>query len=98
MDLTELTYDTFAGRIGEKFRDTESGAELSLAQVDDLTATARSVPEGQRAPFSLVFTGPAPVLPQSIRALAHDDLGELGIFLVPIAGDAQGVRYQAVFS
>lgn len=99
MDLSELTHDTFAGRVGETFRDTDAGIALDLLRVDDLTETARNVPEGQRAPFSLLFRGPdEPVLPQSIRPLEHDDLGRLDIFVVPIAQVAEGVQYQAVFS
>ncbi|HEU0130069.1 MAG TPA: hypothetical protein VFQ85_03655 [Mycobacteriales bacterium] len=99
MDLTELTYETFRDRVGQAFTDAESGAELTLAEVTDLTETARHVPEDARAPFSLVFTTPqGPVAPQGIRTLGHDELGDLPLFLVPIAQDAEGVRYQAIFS
>lgn len=99
MGLEDLTYDTFAGRVGQRFRDAETGAELELLTVEDTTALLRHVPEGHRTPFSLTFRGPAdPLLPQSTRDLAHDELGGLGIFLVPIAKDADGYQYQAVFS
>ena len=99
MDLSELTIDTFAPRAGESFRDTEAGTTLELLQVEDLTEVARNVAPGQRTPFSLVFRGPRePVVDQSIRTLAHDELGELALFLVPIAQEADGMRYQAVFS
>jgi hypothetical protein len=99
MDLNELTYDTFAGRVGETFRDTGAGTSLELLEVSDLTEVARNVPDGARAPFSLVFRAPAePLVEQSIRTLVHDDLGELAIFLVPIAREPDGLRYQAVFS
>lgn len=97
MDLADLTYDTFAGRVGETFRDGETGAELELVSVTDATEALRNVPEGQRAPFSLVFRGPT-LLPQSIRALEHDGLGALEIFLVPIAQTPDGYEHQAVFS
>ncbi len=99
MDLADLTYDTFAGRTGQTFRDTETGTELELTTVEDATATLRNVPEGQRAPFSLLFRGPGEtLLPQSVRVLEHAELGTLEIFLVPIAQDAGGYRYEAVFS
>ena len=99
MDLSALTIDTFAAHVGQSFRDTEAGTTLELLQVDDLTEVAQNVPPGQRAPFSLLFRGPAePVVDQSIRTLAHDELGELAIFLVPIAREADGLRYQAVFT
>lgn len=52
-----------------------------------------------RQPFSLLFAGPpAPLLPQSIYRVAHQGLPALDMFLVPVAADATGVRYQAVFS
>ncbi|HEV2890840.1 MAG TPA: hypothetical protein VGX28_10745 [Frankiaceae bacterium] len=99
MDLADLTYDTFAGHVGETFRDGETGADLELVSVTDATEALRNVPEGQRAPFSLLFRGPATdLLPQSIRALTHDGLGALDIFLVPVAQDPDGYQYQAVFS
>jgi hypothetical protein len=99
MDLADLTYDTFAGRVGETFRDGETGAELELVSVTDATEALRHVPEGQRAPFSLLFRGPGTdLLPQSIRALTHEGLGALDIFLVPVGQDAGGYQYQAVFS
>ena len=99
MDLTELRIETFRDRVGDTFTDGETGAELTLAEVADLTETARNVPEGARPPFSLVFTTPAePPAPQGIRPLRHAELGELPLFLVPIAQDGSGVHYQAIFS
>lgn len=99
MNLEDLRYETFRDRTGESFRDTEAGIILELLQVDDLTAVARNVPPDARAPFSLVFRGPAePALSQGIRRLEHDELGTTEIFIVPIALEADGLRYQAVFS
>lgn len=52
-----------------------------------------------RAPFSLLFRGPPePILPQAIYALEHATLGVSEIFLVPLAPDADGTRYEAVFA
>lgn len=94
-----MTHDTFRDRVGQTFTDGESGAELTLTEVTDLTETARNVPEDSRAPFSLLFvTQHEPVAEQGIRELRHDELGELSLFLVPVAREADGVRYQAVFS
>lgn len=99
MDLSQLTYETFRDRIGESFRDTEAGIAFELLQVEDLTEVARNVPPDARAPFSLMFRAPAEsALPQGIRPLAHDELGDLELFLVPVANEPDGLRYQAVFS
>jgi len=81
-------YDAFAGCLGERFE--ASGLTMQLVE-----ATAGSSPEE----FSLVFRGPtAPVLEQSIVDLHHDRLGDVGLFLVPIGPDAEGMQYQAVFA
>lgn len=97
--LATLTYDTFRSRLGETFRDRELAVAFELVEVTDLSEVAQNVPEGQRTPFSLVFRAPAePALSQGIRPLAHDELGELDLFVVPIAREADGMRYQAVFS
>jgi hypothetical protein len=52
-----------------------------------------------RDPFRLAFLGPAdPVLPQRTYRLEHGTLGALDIFLVPIASDASGTTYEAIFA
>ena len=52
-----------------------------------------------RLPFSLEFLAPASdVLPQAIYRVDHAELGALDLFLVPVARDADGVRYEAVFT
>ena len=97
--VSRLTIDAFRDRVGQSFRDTEAGIAYDLRVVEDLTALARNVDPEARTPFSLVFRGPVdPVVAQSIRPLAHDELGELEIFLVPIRQDAEGTEYQAVFT
>jgi hypothetical protein len=97
--LESLTLGDFSGRVGEEFRlDGPSGAvPLTLVEVVDLAR--RENPGPRRSPFSLVFRGPAaPALPQRTWPLAHETLGRLEIFLVPIGPDASGMRYEAVFN
>jgi hypothetical protein len=54
---------------------------------------------GARDGFSLRFTGPRePPLEQRLYTLQHATLGELLLFLVPIAQDANGRTYEAVFT
>ena len=49
--------------------------------------------------FSLYFHGPADrQLPQGTYALAHDALGAIAIFLVPIGANAERVVYEACFT
>jgi hypothetical protein len=91
-----LTVDRFEPLIGQPFR-LDRAAPITLR----LAAATRSGPRApgfDREPFVLRFDGPqSPLLAQSIYRLAHDELGDLDIFLVPVARDAGGVHYEAVF-
>jgi hypothetical protein len=97
--VESFTVDTFAGRIGERFLvrlEPDETTELELVEASGVGPPPQS---GQRTPFSLVFRGPAdPVLPQRIYEFAHDELGALEIFIVPIGHDESGTSYEAVFS
>ena len=51
------------------------------------------------APFSVVLRGPpAPLLAQATYALRHPRHGVIEVFLVPVARDAAGARYEATFN
>jgi len=99
--LDKLTVESFAGELGKTFRVTPADSpavDLVLAEARSLSPKTRP-PDAGRAPFSLVFLGPAaPVLAQRIYSLDNPSLGRLEIFLVPIAADAAGVKYEAVFN
>lgn len=91
--LEALTVDDFRPLLEDRFRIAPEGAPSFDVQLVEVTEIPRE--PGGRAPFSLVFQGgPDPPLPQSIYRVEHDGLGELDIFLVPIAAD----RYEAVFT
>jgi len=91
--LEKLTVDDFRPLQDERFRVAPDGAEAFDVQLVEVTEFARE--PGGRAPFSLVFRGvPNPPLEQGTYRVEHDGLGELEIFLVPIAVD----RYEAIFT
>ena len=93
-DLAKLTAADFAACEGDGFAAPD-GAVLVLTEVRELPAGAGA----PRTPFALTFTAPrGPIRPQGVLALAHDRLGTLELFLVPIGQDAQAVRYEAVFT
>lgn len=74
---------------GEPFQ----GLVLEIVQVSDLQDSP------QMASFSVLFHGPAAnPLNQHIYRLKHPVLGSLDLFLVPVAGDASGFFYEAVFN
>lgn len=49
--------------------------------------------------FSVVFTGPPDLfLPQQTYRITHPDMGEFEVFLVAIAREQDGFRYEAVYN
>jgi hypothetical protein len=100
-EVAELRLESFVPRIGERFGmalDAPWNLELVLAEATALSG-ATAPPGAFRAPFRLTFCGPAePVRTQSIVPLENDALGRLEIFVVPIGPDANGMRYEAIFT
>jgi hypothetical protein len=100
--LDRVTATTFAPAVGDTFvlaADDAGALELELleSRLHDPDAPAEDA-SGARAPFTLTFRGPAePVLSQRIYHLEHPSLGELEIFMVPIAHDDAGTIYEAIF-
>jgi hypothetical protein len=91
--LEDLTVDDFRPLQGDSFRIAPDGAPDFEVELVEVTEIPRE--PGGRAPFSLVFEGgPNPPLPQRIYRVEHEGLGELDIFLVPVAVD----RYEAIFT
>jgi hypothetical protein len=99
--MTEpLTKDAFAPLLHKRFTlpDTpDQSLALELIEVSgDDHATALT--KGHEY-FALKFRGPAQVfLPQRTYRLAHEELGTHEVFLVPVAQDAEGFYYEAVFN
>lgn len=96
MTLDKLTREDFAACVGERFRlcpDQPDAFDLVVEQVSELKAI-----EGQES-FSVYFRGPADRgVPQRTYPLESERLGRLEIFIVPIARDEKGFRYEALFN
>jgi hypothetical protein len=92
----EIKVNTVAEHVGTEFvvqDEPSSGFALTLTSIVEHAKT-----EHQET-FSLFFHGPSvPFLSQGIHKLKHDRLGEMEIFLVPIAKDKDGFQYEAVFN
>lgn len=93
-----LTLEHFAGHVNDTFSAALNDGEIPFVLVE-----ARGLPlrgaQGMRMPFSLLFRNPSSFLfPQQIYRMRHPRLGELGIFLVPVAREREGFLYQAVFN
>ncbi len=92
-----LTIETFRGREGDTFvlhATPEHRFDFALEQVRPLGHGS-----GEREPFALDFRGPRePVLAQRIYRLTHAEMDDLDIFIVPLGVDAEGARYEAIFT
>jgi uncharacterized protein DUF6916 len=87
--LEKATAETFSPHVQSKFR-IEDGPEVQLEEVRTLGTES----DDQRAPFSIVFSGPQEqTLPQQTYKVEHDELGGFELFLVPLGPG----RYEAVF-
>jgi hypothetical protein len=96
--LETLTHDDFRPRLGETFTAaTEEGGSHAFVLVSvDMFA---GPDDGGRTPFSLVFAEASQErIPQQTVTITHAEMGEFPLFVVPIAGDADGFRYEAVFT
>ena len=94
------TDEEFRRHLDTKFTvrlSDEQTLPLVLEEVQPFPALTHA--RGDMERFSLYFRGPAAVpLAQSIYRVEHEEMGEMDIFLVPVALDAQGFRYEAVYS
>lgn len=93
--MRELRLDEFTGREGETFELVlgEESVPLTLTRVRTLPDTGRAA-----GAFVLEWRGPSdPVLPQSIYTLRQGE-DDLEMFIVPMARDGEGTRYEAVFN
>jgi len=88
--------EMFSGHVNTKFLmhyGESHTAELELISVTDVGSSPK------QAQFSLKFVGPGDgPAAQGIFRLDHEALGALDLFLVPIARDKDGLRYEAVFN
>lgn len=90
-------YADFAAALGEHF-DLVAGEAMVRLTLTEATATGPSPLDPARETFSLLFRDTTQrVLPQGTWRMRNATLGELDIFLVPVARDKDGTSYEAVF-
>ena len=95
-----LTSDFFAPHVGERFElrtETGDGFEAVLESCDETAYGDRDqwLASIDRVPFSLIFVAAGgELVPQQTFTVRHAELGEIEIFLVPLAPG----KYEAVFS
>ncbi len=94
--LDNLHKEEFAECLDQSFRVAASDSaafDLTLTEVVEQLHTA------SQETFSVMFRGPLDhFMPQGIRRLSQEKLGELALFLVPVGRDERGYEYEAVFN
>ena len=92
-DTLDRTF--FESHLREDFQVDGGPIALKLVECNRMKSQSGEL----REPFSLLFRGPAEsMLPQRSYALSNERTGQIEIFLVPVARDAAGVTYEAVFN
>lgn len=94
--IDQLTREDFSDLPAGALRIAHPAGPLALdvRELRDLPPTSP-----RPAPFAVVLAGPAsPLLEQGIHPLLHPTHGRLDLFLVPVARDAAGMRYEIVFN
>lgn len=90
--------ENFERHIGTIFVLTDEAgqaADLALTEVTGLSASSGAE---RRAQFSVLFkSSEATIRPQAIYSLSHAEMGDMALFLVPVAQDNSGVSYEACF-
>ena len=96
MDPSLYQMETFTPHVGSEFMAAPAeGQQVRLR----LTEVAPAQSNERVLQFSLFFRGPLePALQQRTYRLVHGQLGEMDFFLVPVAREADGMRYQAAFT
>ncbi|WP_299493322.1 hypothetical protein [Acaryochloris sp. IP29b_bin.137] len=99
--LKTLTLSDFTPLIGSTFQiqdQLEVPLQLELREAKKLNDLSARL-DNRSESFSLLFLGPDDVvLPQRIYGLHHSHLGDLSLFLVPVARREDGICYEAVFN
>ena len=93
-----LSLQHFAGCVNETFSASVDSMDIPFVLVEARPLQSRQ-PNPMRSPFSLLFRNASAFLfPQQTYLMRHPRVGEVGIFLVPVAREREGFLYQAIFN
>lgn len=94
------TAEEFKQHLNTPFRvqvNAPKPIDLTLVAVESRPSDATEEQGMER--FSVFFTGPPEfLLPQNMYRMAHPEMGEFDIFLVAVAQELDGFRYEAVYN
>jgi hypothetical protein len=98
VDLADIVRDDLEAVVGDSFTvSAEPPLDLVLLEASYLQSGPSGV-DASRS-FSALFRGPTePALEQATYVFDHVELGELTLFLVPIAADEDSRTYEVLFN
>jgi hypothetical protein len=98
-ELGELTLQWFAGRVGEPFVIHPPAGQPVQARLAEVTKLSDPFTDGARESFSVLFRADRErILAQGVYRIENEAMGEVGMFIVPLEPDAEGARYEAIFT
>jgi hypothetical protein len=98
--LDQLTAETFEPHVGTSFWvEFPNDAKVELRLTRAAKVMESEAARLERHPFSLFFEGPKSfLLKQHTYHVAHEKLGAMDVFLVPVGQTAETYQYEAVFA
>ncbi len=98
--MTRLQSTDFVSHLHDKFAIQLEGIEPIELELVEVTELGQALIADDRRPFSLIFLGPVSqqYLLQATYCLAHPQMGDLDIFIVPLGPQAGRMQYQAIFN
>ena len=95
----ELSLALFEPLLGQTFQISDGDNTLAATLIEATTLREAQGAGRLSRQFSLVWRGPADArIEQRIYTVSHPALPPLDLFLVCLGPDAQGMRYEAVFT
>jgi hypothetical protein len=95
-----LTQTEFSRHVNTTFHTELADGRVADLELVEVKAFRGNVPEetGMERFSAFFLTDESVRLQQQIYVLTHEEMGEIQIFLVPIANNGKGNRYEAVFN
>jgi hypothetical protein len=95
-----LTRESFDPHVGKVFRIANSHHALTLVGIEARQIEPWQREQGLRAPFNLIFRGPAgDILAEGMRTLVLEDGTSFDLYVMPVHTPVRGRQdYQAAFN
>ena len=98
--LDKLTIDDFSKCLNQTFTINVADHDPLVTELIEVRGLVPPDDDAlRRQPFSLIFRGPKDVLlQQGTFEIENETLGTLGMFVVTLGPDDEGVRHEVVFA